>query len=1307
MDTTNIQKILNYYLEYEIYNIISSSQIKVNNKTCLIIEDIQKEDIRKALDNLKESKLQEKIEKFIGKNVDNLKELVILIKGELANLDEQQSNKAQIYIGIKNVLNEHFKFNKDEKVIENFIDELCDIKTSKEFLVYAHNISLFKTKAKKLPLFIFKCKIEIEGINIIDITINVETINTILSVILNKEISDVVIEYKEKILNYSKEIKNIIDSGNLQHILNICYAKLNDYIGVSEKEIKEISRKNAKYNMNQEYIMSIDVLTEEGVKNIKEDIELLNKLIKNDNYIPNLLNKYLNGNINKKNFNNSLYTKSYKGNYKSNFGIGQNQYKIVNTINDNGLIAIEGPPGTGKTTLLKEIIANKIVERADLLLKNWNKKLELNKYCKINCYDINWFKNDKNTIKSIVVSSKNGEAIENVGKEINQEIQYMLPVAKEYKRTQIIKGKKQKLLQDYKGIICLPLGKQDNVQDFREFLYQKYIPMLNNLQIGQNENEELEKVKNNYENKCNEVKNYEQLINSLKSIKDSKIYFYGIEIKSNEDDIVRIQKLFFEDKEKRIISRNDLKKEKDILLEQKKTQNEELEYINKNIKSREDAIEDSHQKIVIGNNNIQNLKKQQEHFKKIKRNIFTIILNFKEYRKYKKIDFFYQINDIEVTNKIEEGKISQQIKDRSELITQKDKINYNYDKINKEYEDIERTYHKLNEQIKEMELIEEFNNKDKKTYWHYSNIIEVYGKSSLNELNQDLFELALKLNEAYIAKNSKEIISNLRLFLSDEENSYICQKFYDSTEIYDNERQKAIRCLWNTLFLCFPVVTTTLDSFYKKCFHLIPEYIDLELIDEAGQILPHNVITALYRGKKAVIVGDINQIEPINNVSKDFCEDSRTIGSNFNDIKIEENSIQALANKNTDILDNENNIILNDHYRCEKNIINFSNENVYRNKLNMHIIDKMDKIFSNNMVALDVRGKKTKDQNENKVEIESCIEIIKYIKQQSETEPSIAVITPFKKQKLEIENRLDNEQIKDVKVGTVHAFQGQEKDYIIFSSVIDSIEPKWAINFIGKKCNMLNVAVTRAKKQFIYLGNLDVAMKAENYMTKLLKYINNNGLVYSLYDIEDLSISESLDEKMIKILQPELKLQNDNIGFYIQQHIKSGVITDAKQHYDFLNYVLKNANKEIFIMSPWIKDNVMNEEFFYDIRKLRDKDCAIKILFGYKKGNKNISSEEELAMELKRTNSLGFTTQEIVENIAKEMYKIIGKDNFVYNPPTHAKVLIIDDKYMCIGSHNWLSNAGRTNDQQRAKEVTRITTSYSAIEYVKKSFFIY
>ena len=188
------------------------------------------------------------------------------------------------------------------------------------------------------------------------------------------------------------------------------------------------------------------------------------------------------------------------------------------------------------------------------------------------------------------------------------------------------------------------------------------------------------------------------------------------------------------------------------------------------------------------------------------------------------------------------------------------------------------------------------------------------------------------------------------------------------------------------MFLCFPIVTTTLDSFCKKCFHLIPEYIDLALIDEAGQILPHNLVSALYRVKKALIVGDVNQIEPIYHaVNKNFAANQERIGEKFEYIKIENNSIQALANKNTSIFIQGDNIILNDHYRCEKNIIQFSNANVYGNKLKMHLSNNQSKPFGNNMIAFDIRGKR--EENSNEVEVEACIEAIKYIKRQTQEEP--------------------------------------------------------------------------------------------------------------------------------------------------------------------------------------------------------------------------------------------------------------------------------------------------------------------------------
>ena len=83
------------------------------------------------------------------------------------------------------------------------------------------------------------------------------------------------------------------------------------------------------------------------------------------------------------------------------------------------LVGINGPPGTGKTTLLREVVADVIVTRAKRLLKAKVSELFADKPKKlvdmVSYYDIDpaIFGND-----GIVVSSNNNTAVENISKEL-------------------------------------------------------------------------------------------------------------------------------------------------------------------------------------------------------------------------------------------------------------------------------------------------------------------------------------------------------------------------------------------------------------------------------------------------------------------------------------------------------------------------------------------------------------------------------------------------------------------------------------------------------------------------------------------------------------------------------------------------------------------------------------------------------------------------------------------------------------------------------------------------------------------------
>lgn len=102
--------------------------------------------------------------------------------------------------------------------------------------------------------------------------------------------------------------------------------------------------------------------------------------------------------------------------------------KIDNEV-DGTIFSVNGPPGTGKTTLLKEIIVNSVVERAILLaeyddpdqafivhtFKKGDK--EENAYSK---YLRKWYslENDKINDYSVLVTSCNNTAVENISKEL-------------------------------------------------------------------------------------------------------------------------------------------------------------------------------------------------------------------------------------------------------------------------------------------------------------------------------------------------------------------------------------------------------------------------------------------------------------------------------------------------------------------------------------------------------------------------------------------------------------------------------------------------------------------------------------------------------------------------------------------------------------------------------------------------------------------------------------------------------------------------------------------------------------------------
>ena len=118
-----IKKILNYYLDYEIYNIAVSSQIKTSNKENFIIENnLNMSRICSNIENLKDIKLTKKIEKFLNKKVNEKEKVIAIIKEELSNLGNEGSNCAQVCFRIVGLIKEYLKTEVKERTIKSFAE---------------------------------------------------------------------------------------------------------------------------------------------------------------------------------------------------------------------------------------------------------------------------------------------------------------------------------------------------------------------------------------------------------------------------------------------------------------------------------------------------------------------------------------------------------------------------------------------------------------------------------------------------------------------------------------------------------------------------------------------------------------------------------------------------------------------------------------------------------------------------------------------------------------------------------------------------------------------------------------------------------------------------------------------------------------------------------------------------------------------------------------------------------------------------------------------------------------------------------
>jgi regulator of nonsense transcripts 1 len=90
---------------------------------------------------------------------------------------------------------------------------------------------------------------------------------------------------------------------------------------------------------------------------------------------------------------------------------------------------------------------------------------------------------------------------------------------------------------------------------------------------------------------------------------------------------------------------------------------------------------------------------------------------------------------------------------------------------------------------------------------------------------------------------------------------------------------------------------------------------------------------------------------------------------------------------------------------------------------------------------------------------------------------------------------MSEKERENIKVSTVDAFQGQERDVIIISCVRSNAER--VIGFVRDE-KRLNVAITRAKYALFVFGNVDTLSSNETWR----HYFHHHHSTNSLFDIK-------------------------------------------------------------------------------------------------------------------------------------------------------------------------------------------------------------
>lgn len=270
-----------------------------------------------------------------------------------------------------------------------------------------------------------------------------------------------------------------------------------------------------------------------------------------------------------------------------------------------------------------------------------------------------------------------------------------------------------------------------------------------------------------------------------------------------------------------------------------------------------------------------------------------------------------------------------------------------------------------------------------------------------------------------------------------------------------------------------------------------PELSDMDfglvIVDEAGQIGTADVLVPLVRARRAVLVGDHQQLPPY------LDSEVEVWGKGIDDPAVR----RLLSHSALELLVNglppANVVQLTEQRRMPLVIARFISDTFYQGRLETAVArDHTDQLFTSAFAFVDTArlpdGTRCEQQARgedrglrgyhNPAEARLLVKLAAHYDQLGQ---EWAVIVPYRAQIKEITNALvkligQADKVR-LNVGSVDSFQGGERDVILYGFTRSN--PAGNVGFL-KELRRANVAFTRAKRQLVLVGDLGTLTTAQD-----------------------------------------------------------------------------------------------------------------------------------------------------------------------------------------------------------------------------------